>query len=143
MLGCIQPMSSPMMKRMLGFCGCCAAAGRHAARPTAMHASGASHSFRMAIMVETSLLGLAQTRLAKPEAAPHRAGPHRATSFIHIFVSSAGTTERAASALFRRRRSRPLRLKAGRNHAGLVDLGTWDRVFFVRILQVRLADTLP
>src|SRR5712675_891519 len=28
MLGCIQPMSSPMMKRMLGFCVCCAAAGR-------------------------------------------------------------------------------------------------------------------
>src|SRR5262245_15242050 len=28
MLGCIQPMSSPMMKSMLGFCcGCCAAAG--------------------------------------------------------------------------------------------------------------------
>ena len=28
MLGCIQPMSSPMMKRMLGFCaGCCAVAG--------------------------------------------------------------------------------------------------------------------
>src|SRR5215472_8174009 len=27
MLGCIQPMSSPMMKRMLGFCCCCAAAG--------------------------------------------------------------------------------------------------------------------
>src|SRR5882672_7883117 len=28
MLGCIQPMSSPMMKRILGFCaGCCAAAG--------------------------------------------------------------------------------------------------------------------
>jgi hypothetical protein len=26
MLGCIQPMSSPMMKRMLGFC-CCADAG--------------------------------------------------------------------------------------------------------------------
>src|SRR5215813_7564465 len=24
MLGCIQPMSSPMMKRMLGFCCCCA-----------------------------------------------------------------------------------------------------------------------
>src|SRR5262249_61216011 len=23
MLGCIQPMSSPMMNRMLGFCGCC------------------------------------------------------------------------------------------------------------------------
>ena len=29
MLGCIQPMSSPMMKRILGFCCCCccAAAG--------------------------------------------------------------------------------------------------------------------
>src|SRR5215469_7194690 len=27
MRGCIQPMSSPMMKRMLGFCCCCAAAG--------------------------------------------------------------------------------------------------------------------
>src|SRR5262245_24712149 len=27
MLGCIQPMSSPIMKRMLGFCVCCAAAG--------------------------------------------------------------------------------------------------------------------
>jgi hypothetical protein len=26
MLGCIQPMSSPMMKRMLGFCCCCALA---------------------------------------------------------------------------------------------------------------------
>src|SRR5215471_15712439 len=25
MLGCIQPMSSPMMKRMLGFCCCCCA----------------------------------------------------------------------------------------------------------------------
>ena len=28
MLGCIQPMSSPMMKRMFGFCGCCASAAR-------------------------------------------------------------------------------------------------------------------
>src|SRR5215468_1144037 len=27
MLGCIQPMSSPMMKRILGFCPCCAEAG--------------------------------------------------------------------------------------------------------------------
>ena len=27
MLGCIQPMSSPMMKRMLGFCAGCAVAG--------------------------------------------------------------------------------------------------------------------
>ena len=27
MLGCIQPMSSPMMTTMLGFCAVCAAAG--------------------------------------------------------------------------------------------------------------------
>jgi hypothetical protein len=27
MLGCIQPMSSPMMKRMFGFCWLCAKAG--------------------------------------------------------------------------------------------------------------------
>src|SRR4029079_300349 len=27
MLGCIQPMSSPMMKRMFGCCACCALAG--------------------------------------------------------------------------------------------------------------------
>src|SRR5262245_21287446 len=31
MLGCIQPMSSPMMKRMLGFCCCCALAAVMAA----------------------------------------------------------------------------------------------------------------
>src|ERR1700730_13795259 len=30
MLGCIMPMSSPMMKRMLGFCPCWAEAGTHA-----------------------------------------------------------------------------------------------------------------
>src|SRR4029077_918093 len=28
MLGDVQPISSPMMNKMLGFCGCCASAGR-------------------------------------------------------------------------------------------------------------------
>src|SRR5262245_26955091 len=69
MLGCIQPMSSPMMKRMLGFaccccccaccccgrgggscCCCCAVAGRLAAIPAATNAGRASHNFRMAFM---------------------------------------------------------------------------------------------
>ena len=36
MLGCIQPMSSPMMNRMLGFC--CAEAGT-AASPTAVNSA--------------------------------------------------------------------------------------------------------
>src|SRR5262249_13852864 len=38
MPGCIQPISSPMMKRMLGFC-CCAAAGAVAAVTAAHNAS--------------------------------------------------------------------------------------------------------
>ena len=33
MLGCIQPMSSPMMKRMLGFCCCCCASAGVLAGP--------------------------------------------------------------------------------------------------------------
>src|SRR5262249_47196478 len=48
MLGCIQPMSSPMMKRMLGFCCCCATADVLATVPTATNASRASHNFRKA-----------------------------------------------------------------------------------------------
>src|SRR5262249_28215572 len=66
MLGCIQPMSSPMMKRILGFCCgcccccccwagrciccCCAAAGILAAMPPATNASRAGQSFRMTFM---------------------------------------------------------------------------------------------
>ena len=51
MLGCIQPMSSPMMKRMLGFCCCCAAAGTLAAVTTANSASKPSHKFRDGLIV--------------------------------------------------------------------------------------------
>src|SRR5262249_50219690 len=51
MLGCIQPMSSPMMKRMLGFAPCevwacgwgCATAGRLIAIPSATPVSQADH----------------------------------------------------------------------------------------------------
>src|SRR5215475_15604838 len=43
MRGCMMPMSSPMMKRMLGFCCCWADAGGMAAVKEAAHASAPSH----------------------------------------------------------------------------------------------------
>src|SRR5262245_1125977 len=46
MLGCIQPMSSPIMKRMLGFCCCCANAGVIAAATMAAPARIPRHNFR-------------------------------------------------------------------------------------------------
>src|SRR4029453_17933232 len=51
MLGCIQPISSPMMKRMLGFCCCCCAAtGALATTAAAATANRPSHNFRMNFM---------------------------------------------------------------------------------------------
>ena len=52
MLGCIQPMSSPMMKRMLGFCCCCAAAGRLAAVTAASDANRPSQMYLATLMLE-------------------------------------------------------------------------------------------
>src|SRR6187399_62575 len=49
MLGCIQPMSSPMMKRMLGFC-CCAAAGILAADIAAIEANKPSQMYLAMLM---------------------------------------------------------------------------------------------
>src|SRR5271166_4059258 len=52
MLGCIQPMSSPMMKRMLGFaCCCCAAAGMLATVTATNNASRLSQIFLTMLMV--------------------------------------------------------------------------------------------
>ena len=42
MLGCMMPMSSPMMKRMLGFCAVCAAAGVLASPDAAINADAPS-----------------------------------------------------------------------------------------------------
>src|ERR1700746_2281023 len=39
MLGCIHPISSPMMNRILGFCCCCAAAGEPTTETAANDAS--------------------------------------------------------------------------------------------------------
>src|SRR5215831_12553779 len=67
MLGCIQPMSSPMMKRMLGFaccCCCCAAAGRLTTILAATSAGRASHGFRITFMEDllTFRLGIVLLR---------------------------------------------------------------------------------
>src|SRR5262245_23053418 len=92
MLGCIQPMSSPMMKRMLGFCCCCAAAGRFAAIPMATNASRAGQSLRMSFMED-----LLTFRLGTGKATEQ---PHMGSLYC--------------------RRERSLRLETRISHAGLV-----------------------
>src|SRR5262245_23158757 len=62
MLGCIQPMSSPMMKRMLGFCCCCcAAAGTLVAVTATNGASKPRQNFLVILM--TYLLTLEAARM--------------------------------------------------------------------------------
>src|SRR5580700_1101391 len=51
MLGCIQPMSSPMMNMMLGFCCCCAMAGGLAIVMAASAASNPRWIFAVMFMV--------------------------------------------------------------------------------------------
>src|SRR5580704_5457056 len=63
MLGCIQPMSSPMMKRMLGFCCCCAAAGVLA---------GPDSEIDISVVAPSSA---AQERLCQPAARLHSTFP--------------------------------------------------------------------
>src|SRR6516165_6074349 len=54
MRGCIQPMSSPMMKRILGFVGCCADACELAATTAAAPANRLSQNFRLTFMATSS-----------------------------------------------------------------------------------------
>src|SRR5437879_3277490 len=51
MLGCIQPMSSPMMKRILGFCPCWAEAGMLAIVVAVHNTTRAPQSFLNRLMV--------------------------------------------------------------------------------------------
>src|SRR6516165_9106269 len=55
MLGCIQPISSPMMKRMLGFCCCCADAVP-ATVTVAKNVSTASQTILVMLMVAPTIL---------------------------------------------------------------------------------------
>ncbi len=57
MLGCIQPMSSPMMKRMLGFCCCCAAAGALAAITATNDTSRPRQNFLVRLMASFLIFG--------------------------------------------------------------------------------------
>src|SRR4051812_33846631 len=87
MLGCIMPMSSPMMKRMLGFCCCCAAAGVLATATTADSASKPSHKFRDRLIVrllEVCLVGLHGQRTCTVQHAHPRTRVTDATN--HLFA---------------------------------------------------------
>src|SRR5215211_1161916 len=67
MLGCIQPMSSPMMKRMLGFCGCCAAAGTLAAIAQASSAERPRQTLLVMLMDCSSVLAARNGPAAAPD----------------------------------------------------------------------------
>src|SRR6266581_7528577 len=79
MLGCIQPMSSPMMKRMLGFSGCCAAAGMLDAITAASSVDKPSQQVLAGILRFIILL-LSWTHLGRRDPKPAR-GQHR--NFAH------------------------------------------------------------
>src|SRR5271166_809843 len=76
MLGCIQPMSSPMMKRMLGLaCCCCAAAGVLA---TVTAADNASRPSQMLLAITIiNLLTVFTTRMGLGNLPPTRDRGHR------------------------------------------------------------------
>src|SRR5690348_4480682 len=89
MLGCIQPMSSPMMKRMLGFC--CADACVFAATTAAAPTSRLSQTFVLAFMLlSSSLHGLCIVRDLANDAAESQVARGR----VHVL----GVTRRGAVA---------------------------------------------
>src|SRR5260370_20167999 len=57
MLGCIQPMSSPIMKRMLGFCPCWAEAGMLAIAVAVHNTARAPQIFLNRLMVASLNVG--------------------------------------------------------------------------------------
>src|SRR6266478_7652729 len=78
MLGCIQPMSSPMMNKMLGFC-CCAAAGALAAVIATNDASSPRKSFlveHMACFLSSGCPNWAGSRRPVTHLAEHSARWH-------------------------------------------------------------------
>src|SRR5262249_20054454 len=64
MLGCIQPMSSPMMKRILGFCPCCAEAGTLAIVMVIHITTRAPQIVLNLLMVALSSMSAAEARAA-------------------------------------------------------------------------------
>src|SRR5215472_12562151 len=76
MRGCMMPMSSPMMKRMLGFCCCWADAGGMAAVKEAAHASAHSHLLCL-ILIGTVLRCPVATQPNSERAVRGRYSAHR------------------------------------------------------------------
>src|SRR4029453_9371513 len=117
MLGCIQPMSSPMMKRMLGFCCCCAAAGALAAIAATNDASRPRQNFLVTLMASFLIF-----------CCPNWAGSRRPLTIAATFRRD--DVEHPA-----------LRLEAQRGHASLVGVGTLHVLAFsTRKLTVSLVD---
>src|SRR5215813_2555398 len=78
MRGCMMPMSSPMMKRMLGFCCCWADAGGMAAVKEAAHASAHSHLLCLILIgTQSSVARLLHNRIANGQAVRGRYSAHR------------------------------------------------------------------
>src|SRR4029450_7245018 len=118
MLGCIQPMSSPMMKRMLGFCCCCAAAGALPAITATNDASRPRQNFLVTLMASFLTLGC-----------PNWAGSRRPLTIAATFRRDDDVEHPA------------LRLEAQRGHASLVGVGTLHVLAFsTRKLTVSLVD---
>src|SRR5215813_2344878 len=67
MLGCIHPMTSPMMKRMFGFGdGCCAIAGAFVVIAAANSPIKPSQSLLLGVMIELPFPLLTQKRVPAP-----------------------------------------------------------------------------
>src|SRR5437870_3438709 len=80
MLGCIQPISSPMMKRMLGLaCCCCAAVGVLAAVTAANDTNRPSQMFLAVLMVRFLGVGC-------PRRGPAAFAPIQRTDRVSCFV---------------------------------------------------------
>src|ERR1700745_2144139 len=84
MLGCIQPMSSPMMKRMLGFAPCCWADAGRLAIVVAVHSTTRAAQIDLNMRMVASLMPAAESpaaafaELHQPTFADPRRGMFRA-----------------------------------------------------------------
>jgi len=70
MLGCIQPMSSPMMKRMFGFCPCCYAEAGTLAIVVAVLNTTRAHQIALNLLIVIPYSMLAAELRPQPSPAP-------------------------------------------------------------------------
>src|SRR6516165_9109374 len=101
MLGCMKPMSSPMMKRMLGFCCCCADAGALAIEIAAVPANKPSHNVRDTFMAKFLL-----SNLSGSSAQPSNDAPESQVACRRVHVLSMAGRGAVAAAVIRRAKMR-------------------------------------